>query len=64
MEDDSTAYVCPRCGSDVAERFYGPCTGCREALVASQHSVPAGSTATQHFEPRANVVPNHVATRD
>lgn len=28
-----SAFACPRCGEEVTEAFYGPCSACREALV-------------------------------
>jgi hypothetical protein len=55
-------FTCPRCGRDVAERFFGPCTGCREELRATMARAPAAIDAT--YQPRSNVVPNHVASRE
>ena len=56
-------FACPRCRSDVIERFYGPCRSCRSALVASMlgeaHSIEVG-----RFEPAMHVVPNQVATKE
>lgn len=29
-------YVCPRCQTEVTERFYGPCTACRERMTGQR----------------------------
>ncbi len=73
------AFACPRCQQTVTERFYGPCQSCREALVAQGHglgrpALPSGSEGPEdaggveavgpRFEPRMNMVPNHVATKE
>jgi hypothetical protein len=60
---DPPAFACPRCRQVVDERFYGPCTQCRDDLVAAQRS-DARSLDTARFEPKTNVVANHVATKD
>jgi hypothetical protein len=56
-------FTCPRCMEPVSERFYGPCARCRTDLVATM-SGEARHVERPDFEPRANVVPNHVATKD
>jgi hypothetical protein len=57
------AFDCPRCARPVHERFYGPCQSCRQELRATQggeaRDVEAGA-----YEPKMNVVPNQVATKD
>ena len=58
----ATSFTCPRCGREVAERFYGPCTACREELCATQ--VRDAATLDATYEPKMNVVPNQVATKD
>lgn len=55
-------FACPRCHHEVTERFYGPCSPCRTELAATGHEARAVDTAA--YEPKANVVPNHVATKD
>lgn len=57
------AFDCPRCSASVEQRFYGPCSHCREDLALSQRVEPRSATAGR-FEPKANVVPNQVATKD
>ena len=32
---DELEFNCPRCTEPVRERFYGPCTACREAINAA-----------------------------
>jgi hypothetical protein len=46
-----SCFTCPRCGNEVTERFYGPCEDCRVGAPA-------------RYEPKMNVVPNFVATKD
>lgn len=65
--EDTQTFDCPRCGSSVAERFWGPCSACRQALVAAYRTEPAAAedmVAANRFEPNMHVVPNHVATKD
>lgn len=73
--DADLQFDCPRCGSPVSERLYGPCGACRAELVALhatdadlEGEVTDGSatdgSAAGRFEPGMNVVPNHVATKD
>jgi NMD protein affecting ribosome stability and mRNA decay len=54
---------CPRCGQPANERFYGPCTTCREALrfmfAATKRDVEVAD-----YEPKMNVTPNAVATKE
>lgn len=56
-------FTCPRCAHDVDERFYGPCTACREQLVATMRR-DAQDVENAAYEPKMNVVPNQVATKD
>ena len=59
-------FDCPRCGEQVTERFWGPCTACRQQLTAN--AAAAGrqdeSFESSRFEPAMHVTPNHVATKD
>ena len=65
MTDDigPTAMTCPRCGHEASERFYGPCSVCRTALRAA-HSGEARDVEVAAYEPKMNVTPNAVATKD
>jgi hypothetical protein len=55
--------TCPRCQQAVSVRFYGPCESCRGELRASlggeQRDVEVAA-----YEPKMNVTPNAVATKD
>lgn len=56
-------FACPRCGTEATEAWFGPCTTCRQDL----HAVYAGlarDVSTAAYEPKMNVTPNAVATKD
>jgi hypothetical protein len=55
--------TCPRCGEAVQERFYGPCTACRQQL-RSQQAGEARAIDVAAYTPKMNVVPNQVATKE
>jgi hypothetical protein len=55
--------TCPRCGREVEERYYGPCTSCREQLRAALRAEERVVEVAE-YEPKVNVTPNAVATRD
>jgi hypothetical protein len=56
---DLFRFVCPRCGGEVDERFYGPCTPCRDDLRARLQG--ERQDIAVEYEPKVNVVANHVA---
>ena len=56
-------FDCPRCGMAVTERYYGPCSGCR-AVLRSTLGGEARDIEVAAYEPKMNVVPNQVATKD
>lgn len=56
-------FTCPRCRQDVAARFYGPCDDCRTRLRAEQGG-DAKDVDVAAYEPKMNVTPNAVATKD
>lgn len=58
----SLTFDCPRCGRSVEARFYGPCEECRTALRASGGIAREVEVGT--YEPKMNVTPNQVATKD
>jgi hypothetical protein len=60
---DPLDYVCPRCAQPVSQRFYGPCSTCRDALRDSIR-MDARDLGPVAYEPKANVVPNQVATKE
>jgi len=55
--------ICPRCRRDVDERFYGPCSSCRDELRAALQR-EGRIVALAEYEPKLNVTPNAVATKD
>lgn len=69
---DTTVFTCPRCNTEVTERFWGPCAACRQQLKATLGAGrPAAGTdrdsdtfEAAKFEPAMHVTPNHVATKD
>lgn len=59
------SFACPRCGNEVAERFYGPCKDCRVQLTETMGAKPSAEPGEpSRYEPKMNVVPNFVATKD
>lgn len=60
---DPIEFECPRCATAVSARFFGPCDGCRAQLRASQVGASRGVEAAA-YEPKMNVTPNAVATKD
>jgi hypothetical protein len=55
--------TCPRCGTDVEQRFYGPCASCVSELHAKFDAVARDVEAAEYV-PQMNVTPNAVATKD
>lgn len=55
--------VCPRCRAPLTTRFYGPCSACRDELVATIQRPPE-DVSRPAFQPGMNVVPNQVATKE
>lgn len=56
-------FTCPRCSLAVSARFYGPCDDCRTSLRATQ-GTEARAVEAVEYEPKMNVTPNAVATKD
>ena len=60
-----SSFGCPRCGNEVTERFYGPCEDCRAQLTETMGAKPsAEASEPSRYEPKMNVVPNQVATKE
>ena len=57
------AFTCPRCQGEVDEAWYGPCTTCRGDLRDAYAGL-ARDVASVDYEPKMNVTPNAVATKD
>lgn len=62
-DDGSGPFPCPRCRTDVFEPHYGPCLACRTELRATVGG-PARQIDAPSYEPKVNVVPNAVATKE
>jgi hypothetical protein len=56
-------FVCPRCESEAQEAYYGPCSLCRADLKATL-GADARAVESEAYEPKMNVTPNAVATKD
>ena len=60
---DPISVTCPRCETTGEERFYGPCSHCRDQLRATVAGV-AKHVEVAAYEPKMNVVPNQIATKE
>ena len=56
-------FVCPRCATSTTDEFYGPCTPCREELRVTMAREKSEVVAAA-YEPKMNVVPNQIATKE
>jgi NMD protein affecting ribosome stability and mRNA decay len=63
VDTDLLAVTCPRCGTEVEQRFYGPCGSCVEELYA-KFAGEARDVEAAEYVPQMNVTPNAVATKD
>jgi hypothetical protein len=63
VSTDVLDFTCPRCAAEVREDFYGPCTACRDELVATLGG-DARDVEAAAYEPKMNVVPNQIASKD
>jgi hypothetical protein len=57
------AMTCPRCGSEMAARFPGPCPSCVGELREKFRPV-ARDVGGAEYEPAMHVTPNAVALKD
>lgn len=60
---DALSFICPRCRQEVAARFYGPCDTCRSTLRSTLGG-EAREVYVAEYEPKMNVTPNAVATKE
>ena len=60
---DTLEFGCPRCGKPATARFYGPCDECRGELRATFRG-EGRVVEVAEYEPKMNVTPNAVATKD
>ncbi len=63
MDTEPLDFTCPRCGTAAAGRFYGPCDVCRTQLRTTLGGEQRDVVA-EAYEPKMNVVPNAVASKD
>jgi hypothetical protein len=56
-------FDCPRCHRPADEEHYGPCGSCRDELRTAMRR-DAVEVTVEAFEPKMNVVPNAVATKE
>lgn len=67
MSDDpdteTLQFGCPRCGSEVTEALYGPCSSCRATLRATIVA-DARQVDEAEYVPKMNVTPNAVASKE
>jgi hypothetical protein len=62
--EPADARSCPRCATPLdGERFYGPCSSCRDQLRAAYDGA-ARDVVAAAFEPKLNVTPNAVALKE
>ena len=59
----SVDFDCPRCGTACHAAYYQPCERCRDELRATMAGEKREVEAAA-YEPKMNVVPNQVATKD
>jgi hypothetical protein len=60
---DLLEFECPRCMTVCRENFYGPCDTCR-ADLRTLHGSESKEIINNIYEPKMNVIPNQVATKD
>jgi NMD protein affecting ribosome stability and mRNA decay len=60
---ETVEFACPRCGTEVSEQFYGPCTSCRAELRA-KYLGEGRDVEVAEYVPKMNVTPNAVALKD
>ena len=63
LNEVGTMSECPRCHSMHDGLYYGPCSTCREELRATM-GIEARDIEVAEYEPKMNVTPNAVATKD
>ncbi len=61
--DELLEITCPRCGAAAATRFYGPCDSCRTQMRA-EIGREAREIEVEAYEPKMNVVPNAIASKE
>ncbi|GAC1366695.1 MAG: hypothetical protein NVSMB4_21250 [Acidimicrobiales bacterium] len=57
------SFDCPRCHLPTAADYWGPCDTCRQDLIMMLQR-DGREVGVSAYEPKMNVVPNQVATKD
>lgn len=57
-------FDCPRCGTATDDDLYGPCPACRAQLRAAYAGEARADVELADYEPKMNVTPNAVASKD
>ena len=57
------SFECPRCGQAATARFYGPCGTCSGQL-RERYMPEAKDVEVAEYEPKMNVTPNAIATKE
>jgi hypothetical protein len=60
----TSTFDCPRCGTATDADLYGPCERCRHDLRARFAGESRSDVVAEAYEPKMNVTPNAVATKD
>ncbi len=60
---ETVEFECPRCGVAVTDNYYGPCPDCRTYLRGAIRG-HSRDVAAESYEPKMNVTPNAVASKD
>ncbi len=63
MDSTDLTFECPRCQQSVTARFYGPCQACAGDL-GQRFPRQGRAVESSEYEPKMNVTPNAVATKD
>lgn len=62
---DTVLANCPRCHGDLSDaEFYGVCASCATNLRAVYDGLPRNDVASAEYEPKMNVTPNAVASKE
>ena len=60
---ETGSFTCPRYGEPAEARFYGPCPNCAGALQA-KYQQSSNEVEAPEYEPKMNVTPNAIATKE
>ena len=63
--DESDVLFCPRCKGDLSNNeFYGVCDTCAAELRSTYDGQGRGDVEAVEYEPKMNVTPNAVASKE